>query len=89
MPAATALIATKPAFADEEADVKPKRVQYGPGTVEVPEYVEDRRREHLRVYIGDNHDVRPSAERRDPGAVHRPVWCYRQARPDEAGTAGQ
>ena len=35
-PAATALITTKPAFADEEADVKPKRVQYGPGTVEVP-----------------------------------------------------
>ena len=32
----TALIATKPAFADEEADVKPKRVQYGPGTVEDP-----------------------------------------------------
>ena len=36
VPAATALITTKPAFADEEADVKPKRVQYGPGTVEVP-----------------------------------------------------
>ena len=36
IPAATALVATKPAFADDEAEVKPKRVEYGPGTVEVP-----------------------------------------------------
>ena len=34
--AAVTLVPTKPAFADDEADVKPKRVQYGPGTVEVP-----------------------------------------------------
>ena len=36
IPTATALVATRPAFADEEAEVKPKRVEYGPGTVEVP-----------------------------------------------------
>ena len=36
IPTATALVATKPAFADDEAEVKPKRVEYGPGTVEVP-----------------------------------------------------
>ena len=35
IPTATALVATRPAFADDE-DVKPKRVAYGPGTVEVP-----------------------------------------------------
>ena len=34
--AAVTLVATKPAFADDEAEVKPKRVEYGPGTVEVP-----------------------------------------------------
>ena len=34
--AAVTLVPTKPAFADDEAEAKPKRVQYGPGTVEVP-----------------------------------------------------
>ena len=51
--------------------------------------MEDRRREHLRVHIRDNHDVRKSKKRRDASAVDRPVWEHRQAGPDEAGAAGQ